>query len=642
MNDLEESLIYSWIKFTSIKLSITLPSDETTNSNLIDKDTDPNKFINLKFFCKFAQNNLDFNNVEKNKHLNYENNTNLKITKFNSSQSYRNPEDVCDFFKIFENFCENFFSGHLDSQMSSEMKNLFNCYKKNTKIIYKNETKKNLLLFYKIIFFIRFIEELTVNINTQQINFMDVLQKYAYENKDFFKISMKDPYLFNIMIKIINTVINFSTRSMKETDVTSADFIDKKFHEIYDELQKDAKKVFAKNNDEKLTEKIFTFKKEDFNPKESVVSSFSRLLSKRVHTNSLKNSSIIKAFDTQIKKQLLNLQQYSNIIDEESFVLETDRTQKQDDIKFDPKQMIDLEGFYGKKRKNRKSIKKNRGNLKRSGSESSLNYSYKKSLFSINSSSEEDEYPKKLSNMSRFNKSTIKEEDEHIKLKENLESFKNENNKNENKRLSLILPVFGERKGNFMNNSSGSMNSEEYSKCSIDDSMFEKELDSKLNFIEKNSINENSKSRDFSSIKYENSNKESFIKSFTNKNTFNTIEAKVGDNFSKEKRLRVCDSNSLNNYTNNFFTYTSINLEKEGEETPKNVNYLLDVIVELRKEIENLRSENTRVSTSLRSMKYENVTVHEKLKKMERKNDDYRNLINVKNQIITKKIKDKK
>jgi hypothetical protein len=214
MNDLEEFFIQSWIKFISIELRLSISLDETIV--LVNKDTDPKEFMNIKFLCYFAQKNIDIIELsKKNNLLNYSNNHNnnndFQKENFQSSsnRSFETPEEICLFFKKFENFCEYFFLENLDSQISNQMKSLFNDYKKNKKIFYKTETKKNLLSLYKIIFFIRFIEELTINLNTNQINFMDILQKYTNQNKNFFKITMKDPYLFNILIKIINSVIIF-------------------------------------------------------------------------------------------------------------------------------------------------------------------------------------------------------------------------------------------------------------------------------------------------------------------------------------------------------------------------------------------------------------------------------------------------
>jgi len=658
MCDLEECLIYSWIKFNSIKLKINISSEDEKNQISIDKDTDPKEFMKIKFLCLFAQNKLDFTSIYKKNKLNYEEN-NLPENKNNQikfDKSLNTPEDICEFFKKFENFCVNFFSYQLDTPISNEMKSLFKNYTSKNKVIYKTETKKNLLLFYKIIFFIRFIQDLLININTNQINFMDILEKFSNEKKDFFKITMKDPYLFNILIKIINSVIIFSTKSINEKNITSFEFIDNKFTDIYEELKKDRLKILSKRTDERITEKIFTFKKEDFNQNESIICSFSKILSKKVQTNSLKNSSIIKVFDTQIKKEIMNLRQES-IIDEEDFIIETDRTQKVDKVIFsNPKQIIDLESFYGRKKSNKVSIKDNK-----SGSESSLNNSFRKSLFSKNSSSDEENPRKIVSNMSKFNNPLSKEEDEHIILRENLAKRKQTHDSNKEKSIkkesSIIYnkPFFGEIKENILSNNSSNGSSEYYSKCSIDDSMFEKDLDSKLNFIEKNSDNENVIKRlSQGKNEFKNDNDNSIFESIninnnsnycSNKNknhdSINTLEVKLGDNH-YEKRLKVNDTNSFNNYTNNFITYNSINLEKEVEETPKNLNYLLDKIVELRKEVENSRSEINRLITSLRSLKYENVTLRNKLKVMERKNDDYRNFINNKDKIISKTNKENK
>ena len=187
MSYLEEWLIYSWIKFSSIKLRINLLSEDKKDSIPIDENTNPKEFMNIKFLCKFAQNNLDINYFNQKKDLNNQENYQSENNNDKLKDIIKTPEDICEFFKKFEKFCEDFFSCQLDSQISSEMKSLFKNYTSNNKIIYKTETRINLLLFYKIIFYIRFIQDLLINLNTNQINFIDILEKYA----NFKKLSMQ-------------------------------------------------------------------------------------------------------------------------------------------------------------------------------------------------------------------------------------------------------------------------------------------------------------------------------------------------------------------------------------------------------------------------------------------------------------------
>ena len=122
MSYLEEWLIYSWIKFCSIKLRINLLSEDKKDSIPIDENTNPKEFMNIKFLCKFAQTNLDINCFNQKKDL-------------NNQENYQSENNNDDFEMISND--QNHETNNQDRLIDEFITNMFKEYELNIEDIGK-------------------------------------------------------------------------------------------------------------------------------------------------------------------------------------------------------------------------------------------------------------------------------------------------------------------------------------------------------------------------------------------------------------------------------------------------------------------------------------------------------------------------
>lgn len=181
--DLEESIIYCWIKYTSLKHSLF--ENEFTLKMINNNIPFLQKILSIEYLKIFTEKLFDLKT--ENKHNYGRKNSEERFNDIALSakdKSLKNSKNICQFFLLFQIFVEEYFSHYAFLEPSKNIKKFFLQFQKEDSNFNSLETKENLLQFYKIIFTINFTEE-TIQSNFQANNLQ------LYELYEFYKSEQK-------------------------------------------------------------------------------------------------------------------------------------------------------------------------------------------------------------------------------------------------------------------------------------------------------------------------------------------------------------------------------------------------------------------------------------------------------------------
>lgn len=247
--DLEESILYLWIKFYSLRNNLL--KNEAINKSQKSKSKSQINFLDnilkIEFFKLFTEKFFDIKYNSEESH-NFANNKinekeeeelkkffarvainqNFKVLKF--------PKRLSQFFLHFQIHMEEFFSQYTEMEISSELKKTFFNVIKPEKFFYELETKENLIFLYKILFTINFFEEITSsNVEGSNLQLYDLFLFHKNEKKKFFKNISCYPYLFSNCLKIVNSIIEKFNVKTEKLFLLSFNTLNEHLEKFYEE-----------------------------------------------------------------------------------------------------------------------------------------------------------------------------------------------------------------------------------------------------------------------------------------------------------------------------------------------------------------------------------------------------------------------
>jgi len=237
--DLEESIIYCWIKYTSLKHCL-LENDYTLrnfNSNINKNLPFLQKILSIEYLKIFTEKLFDLKTENINNYSRKNSDEIINDNSIRANDKYiKNPKHICQFFLLFELFIEEYFSQYAFLEPSKKIKKFFLQFQKEGTSFNSLENKENILHFYKILFTINFTEEIIQS--NSQANNLQVYELYAFyksEQKKFFRNIISNPFLFTICLKIVNGVIENFTIKSGHFDLISFETLNKHFDKFYEE-----------------------------------------------------------------------------------------------------------------------------------------------------------------------------------------------------------------------------------------------------------------------------------------------------------------------------------------------------------------------------------------------------------------------